>query len=334
MRATPIPIALIALLAMGCTPPLSARMAEGRRREDLGAPSRTPAGTGWTRARTERGGFSIRMPRRPSVARGEGYAEDGARYEVTSLRLTTPLGLYAALAIEWEGGVVGDALESSRQLALRVFDSTEMARRSAERLRVPGYYAREDVGQMADGTYVALRQYVGRRRVYVVLAAVRGTEASVAVARTFVESMELEDDDAILPLGGDGAPVALYMPESDFAVTMPPLTMMRLEQVDVAERSAEVAIYESQRAGTLLRIRVVAFDRGRPDGAVDAVASAFDLGESAGFVSCSGFPGRRFTGRDGKTSLVFATAGRVYVLTALSSQTASFDGFFDSFRIL
>src|SRR5690606_15695007 len=95
--------------------------------------------------------------------------------------------------------------------------------RRTQRLDIGGFYGREDTGLAPNGVFVALRQFVGARRIYVAFAIVAHAPGPLATAESFMGSIRLDVDDALLPVGGASTALsAIFVPETDFAVRMPP----------------------------------------------------------------------------------------------------------------
>ncbi|MCA9609078.1 MAG: hypothetical protein KC619_25930 [Myxococcales bacterium] len=297
----------------------------------------SPPIAGWFAARPPNTGFSIDLPGPPETVAETGYDEDGASFQSVSLRTSTPYGQFGAIVTQWEGGVVGDPLEASRRLADRIVEITESNDRRARRVSIPGFYAREDIGHTADGGFFALRQFVGRERLYVAVATVANDPTGLSAAEHFMQSIQLDRQDAMLPEGESTQPVPLYLPDVDFAADMPPLSARRSAEVELGDDTVDSVVFESRHPGGLYRVTVLQ-PRGRmPEDVLGLAAATLGFGTADAYVHASGFPGRSFRLTDDVRTQAYLTAQRVYVVqvTGVTSLgAAAVDAFFDSFRIL
>lgn len=326
---------LLLSLGMGCRRPYNA---------SYGGPgyagvSATPQATrsGWWEVRPPNMGFACGMPAPTQIEGGVGVAEDGARYERALARVTVEYGTFTIVVNEWEGGFVGDPLAAARDLAGVVMDTPDLTGRRTQRLDIAGFYAREDVGRTQEGVFVALRQFVGRERLYVAVAAVVDDPHGLRAAENFMSSIELDQADALLPFGSSAALIPLYMPEEDFAVRMPPLTLRTTSQANVEGEAVDVHVFESMRPGVVYRVSVVDFRHEAPQDALAAVARQLSLGEVGAPIHASGFPGFIYGGATrGTTTRAFLTRRRVYALQVIASGGPPTEqaSFIDSFRIL
>lgn len=296
-----------------------------------------PPTNGWFAARPPNTGFAIELPGAPETIAETGYDEDGASFQSVSLRTATPYGQFGAIVTQWEGGVVGDPLEASRRLADRIVEITESSDRRARRVSIPGFYAREDIGHTSDGAFFALRQFVGRERLYVAVATVANHPTGLSAAEHFMQSIELDRRDAMLPEGGSTQPVPLYLPDVDFAADMPPLSDRRSAEVELGDDAVDSVVFESRHPGGLYRVTVLQ-PRGRmPEDVLALAASTLGFGTPDAYVHASGYPGRSFRLTDEVRTQAYLTGQRVYVVqvTGVSSLgQPAVDAFFDSFRIL
>ena len=305
-----------------------------------GSPSRPSAGAGpagWFPVRQPNAGFACRMPAAARVESNSGYAEDGASYQSMQVYAEAPFGRFAVFVTQWQGGVVGDPLEIARHLADSILEHTETPDRHANRVSIPGFYAREDTGHAANGTFFAFRQFFGRDRIYVAVASVRDDRMGLRAAEQFMQSISLDRHDALLPYGDSSAPVPIYLPDADFAVDMPPLASRRSAEITVDGETESTWVFESRHPSGVCRVTVVPFRSRVPEGALDSVAEALSLGAPGRYLSASGYPGRAYTPEGDRRARAFETTSRVYVLEltgvgALGDAAA--DAFFDSFRIL
>ncbi|HJL17440.1 MAG TPA: hypothetical protein RMH99_17355, partial [Sandaracinaceae bacterium LLY-WYZ-13_1] len=238
--------------------------------------------------------------------------------------------------------LVGDPLEAASGVADSVFETQELSQRRSTRLDIPGFYGREDVGVAPNGAFVALRQFVGRSRVYVAMAVVANARRPLGAAEHFMGSIELDESDAILPFGAPGELEAIYLPEADFTVRMPALTHRRTVDVRVGEHTRSAWVFESRGDDVRYRVRVIAFPEGVPPGSLAEVREGLSLGDGRGPVHASGFGGRAFTRSSDSTRVdarAYVTAHRVYVVEAARrrgdrAHRAEVTEFFSSFRIL
>jgi hypothetical protein len=323
-------VACVAMAVAGC----------GRQRVEYGRSwgrqSAPPSEAyGWTTVQPPGAGFACRMPGRPEMSGGVGRSEDGSGYQSLRSRVTLPYGTFGVIVTSFEGGVVGDPLALARGLADRITQIGELTDRRARRLNMPGFFGREDVGHV-DGGFVALRQFVGRDRLYVAVATVRNDPTGLHAAELFMDSIHVDRADALLPFGDSSGLVGLYMPEADFAVRMPPLTAQETRQLEIDGATVDAQVFESRHAGVTYRVSVVEFPDGAPDEALDEVASRLNLGQVAATAHASGFPGRAYRPADRGRTRAFVTEHRVYVLEARVTGQVPGDvaTFLESFRIL
>ena len=293
---------------------------------------------GWADVRQPEAGFACQMPAIPRIETDSGSAEDGATFQTIRVRATAPYGTFGVVATQWEGGVVGDPLSTSRGLVEHVLELTDLPDHRARRVSMPGFYAREDTGRLADGTFFALRQFFGRERIYVAVVTVQSDPTGLRAAEQFMQSIALDRRDALLPMGDGVVPVPLYLPDVDFSVSMPPLASRRAAPIDIEDAGSEAWIFESRHAQRgFYRVTVVEFADGAPDDALDRIAGAFSLGAPGRYVHTSGFPGCTYDPGAGRSVRAFVTASRVYVLEITAADALGADAtaaFFDSFRIL
>lgn len=287
-------------------------------------------------------GVAFRMPAQPRYEQRFGREEDGAFYRSISARAEVPYGAFGMIVTEWEGGLVGDTLEAAHEVANNVFSEQQLTQRRTQRLDIGGFYGREDTGLAPNGVFVALRQFVGARRIYVAFAIVAHAPGPLATAESFMGSIRLDVDDALLPVGGTSTALsAIFVPETDFAVRMPPISSRRTEDLRVGDHNVVTHSFVSETAGARLRVRVIDLPERADPETVEEVTRALALGQTGAPVSASGFPGNVFTRTTGSVSIegrMFITAQRIYVIEAArpgSGQASdTVRDFFDSFRIL
>jgi hypothetical protein len=296
---------------------------------------------GWAEVSPPGTGLACHMPGLARYDQRVGRESDGAFYRTVSARAEVPYGSFGVIVTEWEGGLVGDPLETARDVADNLFSQQQLDQRRSQRLDMAGFYAREDTGLAPNGVFVALRQFVGSHRIYVAMAIVANAPAPLRMAESFMSSVRLGLNDALLPVGQGEEAHALFLPETDFAVRMPPLTSRRTADLDLGERSAVAHTFVSQVPNARLRVRVIDLPRGEDLGDLEEIAAHLGLGDAGSPVSASGFPGASFSRTSGDTAVegrIFQTASRVYVLEAASptsgAPTQLIRTFFDSFRIL
>lgn len=296
----------------------------------------------WSNVTLPGTGVSCRMPGLPRLNESVRREDDGTFLRTRGGRLQLPTGSFGLLVIEWEGGMVGDALRAARELADEVFETEQLGHRRTVRVEVPGFYAREDTGVADNGVFVALRQFVGRDRVYIAMSSVPNQPHALRAAEAFMTSVRLPTADALFPMGQGGAPRQIFVPEADFAVRMPALSMQRAQDVDVGDHRLAAQVYGAQYGQVRFRIRVIDLPREPIDGElIDVFAQALGLGTRGEALTMSGFPGAAFQRsiQGGFIeSRVFLTVGRIYVLEAAMpaalSRTGDTRAFFDSFRIM
>lgn len=287
-------------------------------------------------------GISCRMPAAPRHEQRTGREDDGAFYRTTTARAEVPYGSFGIIVTEWEGGLVGDPLEAASEIADNIFTEQQLTQRRSERLDIPGYYGREDTGIARNGVFVALRQFVGKRRIYVAVAIVTHAAGPLGTAETFMSSVRLDADDTLLPLTGSStALLPIYMPETNFAVRMPPLASRQTEDLELEGRTVVTHSFATEVPNARLRVRVVDLARGVDEETLEQLTQVLGLGEETGPTSASGFPGIVYTRSTASVSIesrLFITASRVYVLEvaqpASQPSSAIAREFFESFRIL
>jgi len=302
-----------------------------------------PAGQrgGWISVSPPRTGVTVQMPAAPQTSTRSGRDDDGARFHSTMVRSQAATGSFALIITEWEGGLVGDPLIAAAEVADDLFETQELGRRRSNRLDMPGFYGREDVGVAPNGAFVALRQFVGRHRIYVALAVVANHQLNLQVAEHFMASIELQNSDALLPFGQPSELEAIYMPEADFSVRMPALTHRSSSEVEIAGRTRSAWTYESRGSDARYRIRVIAFEESPPEGILETVGTQLSLGTRQHPTDASGFPGHVYSRASDSgvgAARVFVTATRVYVVDeahrrGATEHEARAREFFDSFRI-
>jgi hypothetical protein len=282
------------------------------------------------------------MPIAPRYEQRIGRAEDGAFYRSMSARASVPYGSFGVIVTEWEGGIVGDPLEAARELANTVFSEQELTERRSQRLDIPGFYGREDTGVDPDGAFVALRQFVGARGIYVAYAIVARARNSLASAEAFMRSIQLGTGDAIFPVDGPSAVASpIFVPETDFAVRMPPPTVRRTEDLTVGDHTLTAHSFVATTPNVRFRVRVLDLPEQADTEAIQEITQALAVGQLGGAVSASGFPGIAFTRTSGDRTIegrLFITASRIYVIEASRPSSRPRDAlareFFESFRIL
>lgn len=277
------------------------------------------------------------MPSTPRIETSSGYDDDGAAYQSVRVRADSPYGVFGMFVTQWEGGVVGDPLVIARELAESILERTDTPDRRATRVAIPGFYAREDIGHAANGSFFALRQFFGRDRIYVAVASVRSDPTGLRAAEEFMRSIALDRRDALLPFGDSTQPVPLYLPDVDFAVHMPPLASRRSSAIEVDGAPVDASMFESRHASGVYRVTVVSFPDHVPEQALEHVATTLSLGAADRYIDASGYPGRTFQPTGDRAARAFATPNRVYVLEIIGASglaQAARDDFFGSFRIL
>lgn len=286
-------------------------------------------------------GVTCRFPAQPRFEQHVGREDDGAFYRTRSARAQVPYGTFGVTVTEWEGGLVGDPLEAAADVADDIFSTQQLRDRHSQRLDIPGFYGREDTGLAPNGVFVALRQFVGQARIYVAIAVVANAPGPLSTAESFMGSIRLDTRDALLAVGRGATPTPVFMPETDFAVSMPPLSTRRSEDLQVGDRTLPMHSFVSDGPGVRLRVRVIDVRGGIEPELVGQIVERLSLGQPGGPVSASGFPGTTYERANGGTIIqarMFVTAARVYVLEAASPTSQSISpvirGFFHSFRIL
>lgn len=287
-------------------------------------------------------GLACRMPATPRYEQRIGREDDGAFYRSGSARVTVPYGNFGVIVTEWEGGIVGDPLDAAHDLANTVFSEQQLTERRSKRLDVAGFYGREDTGVGPNGAFVALRQFVGARRIYVAFAIVARAHGPLGSAEAFMSSIRLDTGDAIFPVGGSSERAsAIFVPETDFAVRMPPLSSRRTEDLTIGDYTLTTHSFVAETPGARLRVRVIDLPERADLEVVQEITQGLALGQLGAPVSASGFPGNAFTRTSGNVAIdgrLFITASRMYVIEAArpSTQPASALAreFFESFRIL
>lgn len=315
-----------------------------------GAPAQQRGGVQWTRAAPDNAGFEVQMPVRYRMDGRNGHDDDGARTATATVVGEAQWGYFGVVSVWFEGGIVGDPVPGTVELARGIFDRGELDLEASRRLAVEGFYAREDTGADSRGAFVALRQFVGRDRVIMAVAVVpRNSREALGVAEHFMRSIRLDSRYALFPRQGTrrsgGAWTPLYVPELDFGVRLPSSPEIEGRDMQIADAAAHVTTFGSQDEWGTFRVRVITFERGVPDDAVDDVCERLRLTEEVRPVHASGFPGRVYTGDGGSRrsiARVFLTLERIYVVQATGPRARIGDAavrahlrdFFDSFRIL
>jgi hypothetical protein len=304
---------------------------------------------GWSDVAPPGAGVRFRIPGAARMTRGSGQEEDGARRRTTTVVTDARLGYFAVFVAEWEGGIVGDPLPAMAQLSEGIFRETELRRERSRRLSIDGFYAREDLGTDGRGSFVALREFVGGDRVVLAIAIVRRSPDMLRVAETFMSSITLDDANALFPTNGrrhtDGSWLPVYVPEAEFAITMPSAPSLREQEIPIAGSPRLVRSFESRDAWGRYRVHVISFEDQVPDAAFREVVRQLQLVTEVRSVEASGFPGRVYTSDVGDTrtmARVYQTMGRIYVVEAMGSHAAirgrdvqrTLLSYFDSFRIL
>lgn len=289
----------------------------------------------WLPVQPAEAGFRCQMPGRAEVRERRGFADDGVPFRTIIAQTQLRFGTFSMASTHWEGGIAGDALDQTQALAERIAEIGELSNREVRRLSVPGYYGREDTGRTSEGAFVAIRQFVGRERLYVAVAVVANQQGQpLRSAELFMESLEFDVDDMILPRGQADVPVPIFVPEVDFAARMPPFTGGDSRQLTVADQELKLRSFESVGQRTY-RVLVLELEERPEEGFLDQLAGHLDLGEAQAPTHTSGYPGRAYRSATLR-SRAFVTASRVYVLQVSSDagSDAAAQAFFRSFRIL
>ena len=304
---------------------------------------------GWNDVSPPGSGVRFRIPGMPRVTHGSGQEEDGARRRTTTVLADARFGYFAVFVAEWEGGIVGDPLPAMARLSGDIFRETELRRERSRRLSVDGFYAREDIGTDARGAFVALREFVGGDRVVLAIAIVPRSPDMLRMAEVFMGSITLDDANALFPTNGrrhaDGSWLPIFVPEADFAVTMPSAPSVREREIPIAGEARLVRSFESSDGWGRYRVQVIGFEDHVPDEAFAEVVRELALLTEVRPVEASGFPGRVYTSDVGGTrtlARVYQTMGRIYVVEAIGPRAAirgpgvqhNLLSYFDSFRIL
>lgn len=296
-----------------------------------------PASMAWVRVTPPGTGIAAEMPGQPNIVQERGVEDDGTGVILTSVRSEMLAAHFGLIVAEFEGGMVGDPIELARTFAEGMIGQLDLDATRAERLDVPGFYARQDVATHREGVVIGIRQFVGARRVYVAIAAVPAMPEAAHVADHFLSSIELDPGDRLYAAATEeiAAWSIVYNPGDDFAVEMPAVAEVRTSTLRLPAGEVHQRSFEARGPDGRYLVRVIGFGDRSPDGSLDEVATALGLGEASGPVQASGFPGRahRRSRPDGGTieSRIFRTAGRVYVLETTDGAATRF---FDSFRIL
>lgn len=342
-----LPLVITALLALAWLPACGHRAQYGARY--VGGRPLTPETVGWSDVAPPGTGVRFRIPGAPRVTHGGGQEDDGARRRTTTVIADARFGYFGVFVAEWEGGIVGDPLPAMDRLSGDIFRETELRRERSRRLAVDGFYAREDIGTDARGSFVALREFVGGDRVVLAIAVVGRSRDMLRMAEGFMGSITLDDANALFPTNGrrrtDGSWLPIYVPEAAFAVTMPSAPSVREQEIPIAGASRLVRSFESSDAWGRYRVQVIGFEDHVPDEAFAEVVRQLQLVREVRPVEASGFPGRVYTSDVGDTrtlARVYQTMGRIYVVEAIGSRAAirgpgvqrSLLSYFDSFRIL
>lgn len=293
------------------------------------------AGGAWLPVQPAEAGFRCQMPGRAEVRERRGWAEDGVPFRTIIARSQMRYGTFSIASTHWEGGIAGDALDQTRALAERIAEIGELRNREVQRLSVPGYYGREDTGRTQDGAFVAIRQFVGRERLYVAVAVVANEQGQpLRAAELFMESLQFDVSDMILPRGQPDIALPTFVPEVDFAAQMPPFTGGDSRSLTIADQDLKLRSFESVGQRTF-RVIVLEMEERPPEGFLDRVAAQLDLGEAGAPVHTSGYPGRAYRSATLRSHAI-VTASRVYVLqiSADEGSNDAAEAFFQSFRIL
>ncbi|MFK7984826.1 MAG: hypothetical protein AB8I08_02270 [Sandaracinaceae bacterium] len=303
----------------------------------------------WTDTAPPDTGVRFSMPTQPVVEARTARDEDGAqRFEVVA-RSESAFGFFAVFTARWEGGLVGDPLRAIADSAASIFERADLQRQNARRLSVTGYYAREDTGTNAQQAHVVLRQFVGSDRVIVALALVPNRPPNVQIANQFLASIGLNSQHALFGQAGqrqaDGSWTPVYMPESDFAISMPAAPAIIEDELVVAEASRTRRVFEARDSWGRYRVQVIRFGEWVPDEAYGELQTLLRVGRNVRPVESQGFPGRVFvadSGAERSWIRMFRTRGRVYVVEATGARDSVRDRrvgtrlnrYFNSFRIL
>lgn len=294
-------------------------------------------GAGWVEVTPPGAGIAAQMPGRPTMTRGQRVEDDGTPVVVTTVRSETGVGSFSLIVADFEGGTVGDPILLAHTLAEGILGELHLSNATAERLDLPGFYVRQDVGAHQQGVVVGVRQYVGARRIYVAIAAVPQRPDLLAMADHFMESIRVDPADRLYPAASDGAAPwgPVYSPGESFAVEMPAVANVETTTLGLPSGEAAERAFEGRAGEATYRVRVIAFADPSRTASIEEVAAALSLGDATGPTQASGFPGRAHhaAGAAPIDSRVFRTAGRIYVLetTGAAPDAARF---FDSFRIL
>lgn len=305
---------------------------------------------GWQDVSPRGTGVRVSMPSTPTGETDEDVTDDGARVRQTSVAVEAPYGLFAVHVNQFEGGFVGDPLIAAAALAESIFEHADLQRDRSQRLTVQGFYAREDTGRGENDTFVAIRQFVGADRVVVALAVVpRRSRDALRIASRFMGSIQLDPEHALMPAQGarhaDGTWTPLYLPEADFAISMPRAPSLEESELVLGGQRSPVWTYETRDDWGRYRVRVVSFGRLVPEDAFGQLTEQLRLQREIRPVQTNGYPGRVFTTDQGGTrafTRVYQTETRLYVVEAIGSRASlrSRDrarilmAYFDSFRIL
>jgi hypothetical protein len=296
-------------------------------------------------------GFECLFPGAPTVRSTERFEGPVSLGHQATARLTLPDARYSAFVTEHPAGVVGEHQRLFDELAAmisRTFGARAEVVRDDRTFR-DGYPSRTLTYSLPRGA-AAVRLYIGRRRLYGVVVALRESagDAIVARVREFFGSVRLEAADAPGANGNGeiGEWRYIYESEASFACLLPGSPARR--ELDDGRGRSTRAYSVGARGGP--QFSVLATDYGgRPPGSVlddvdvEAVARGFTVVSSRAIYE-QGYAGRRveYRGYDGsvQVSRYHLTSRGIYELRAsyprdLEAEVLPMIGrFFRSFRIV
>ncbi len=314
-------------------------------------------GFGWVDVVPPGAGMQVSMPKPPQLEASHGRTGDGGRITTTNGRTETPTVLYRFLVSDFEGGLEGNAVATLDELVGDFIEASSGAEiRSSGPVDMQGFPGTELVlFRYEEEIVVRVRQWVGRKRTYIFLAATPAQNESEN--RPFIDhyfsSIRLDPSDAPAP-NGDGTldPArwsSIYPPDDDFAIQMPGNVRMAQQSRTIGGDSVEGRVYYVQRADQKVAfgVHVLHFDDGPPDDAFgDMERSVLERGftvRERRTTHRNGFPATALTYVSSTTvayEVYVKTAHRVYVVSchAPVGEEASLseprDRFFRSLRIL
>jgi hypothetical protein len=194
--------------------------------------------------------IEVALPGAPGWRREEGRADDGAALDTTvaESQLAFPRMAFQIFVTKFEGGISGDLTEKLEMFVDAFIDDAEdMEVRDARSVTTQGFPGVElELVNAETHVITRTRHYVGRQRVYVVVAHYQHASFEATVSR-FFERLAFAPGDAPVPAGDarldTNAWASIFPPADDFAIDMPGSAQARTEPFSLGSDTAESNVF-------------------------------------------------------------------------------------------